>query len=103
MGGDRAPGVVVEGLQIAAERHPRARFLLVGDEAQLAPLLQRYRRAAGACTVRHTATVISNDMKPAAALRAPASCWSVTRPSSPRCCSAIAAPPVPAPCATPPR
>jgi glycerol-3-phosphate acyltransferase PlsX len=70
MGGDRAPGVVVEGLQIAAERHPRARFLLVGDEAQLAPLLQRYRRAAGACTVRHTATVISNDMKPAAALRA---------------------------------
>ena len=32
MGGDGAPAVVIEGLQIAAERHPAARFLLVGDE-----------------------------------------------------------------------
>ena len=39
MGGDHAPLMVVEGLEIAAERHPGARFLLVGDEAQLAPLL----------------------------------------------------------------
>ena len=41
MGGDHAPLMVVEGLEIAAERHPGARFLLVGDEAQLDPLLRR--------------------------------------------------------------
>ena len=69
MGGDGAPHMVVEGLEIAAERHPGARFLLVGDQTLLAPLLLRYRRAADACTVRHTADVIGNDMKPTAALR----------------------------------
>jgi phosphate acyltransferase len=69
MGGDHAPAMVVEGLQIAAERHPGARFLLVGDEAQLVPLLDRHRRAAAVCTVRHAPEVVGNDMKPTAALR----------------------------------
>jgi glycerol-3-phosphate acyltransferase PlsX len=70
MGGDRAPAVVIDGLEIAAERHPTARFLLVGDEAKIAPLLARHRRASAACTVRHAADTIGNDMKPTAALRA---------------------------------
>ena len=70
MGGDHAPAMVVAGLEIAAERHPGARFLLVGDEAQVAPLLARHRRAAAACTVRHAPDVIPNEMKPTAALRA---------------------------------
>ena len=70
MGGDRAPDIVVAGLNIAAERHPSARFLLVGDEPKLAPLLQRYKRAAAVCTVLHTADSISSEMKPTAALRA---------------------------------
>jgi phosphate acyltransferase len=69
MGGDLAPLMVVEGLQIAAERHPGARFLLVGDEAQLAPLLDRHRRAAAVCTLRHAPEVVGNDLKPTAALR----------------------------------
>ena len=69
MGGDHAPLMVVEGLQIAAERHPGARFLLAGDEAQLAPLLDRHRRAAAVCTLRHAPEVVGNDMKPTAALR----------------------------------
>ena len=69
MGGDHAPAAIVEGLSIAAERHPAARFLLIGDEARLAPLLRRHRRAAGACTVRHAPEVISSEMKPTAALR----------------------------------
>jgi glycerol-3-phosphate acyltransferase PlsX len=70
MGGDRAPAMVFAGLEIAAERHPNARFLLVGDEAQIAPLLARHRRVAAAGTIRHAAEVISDDMKPTAALRA---------------------------------
>jgi glycerol-3-phosphate acyltransferase PlsX len=69
MGGDHAPRVIVEGLQIAAERHPEARFLLVGDEAKLAPLLAVNKRARAACTVRHTPDAISSDCKPTAALR----------------------------------
>jgi len=70
MGGDAAPAMVVAGLTIAAERHPAARFLLVGDEAKLAPLLARHDRAARACTVRHAPEVVGNDMKPSAAVRA---------------------------------
>lgn len=69
MGGDRAPDVVVAGLAIAAERHPGARFLLVGDEPRLQPLLAQHKRAAAACTLRHTSEVIAGDLKPTAALR----------------------------------
>ena len=69
MGGDRAPEVVLDGLVIAAERHPAARFLLVGDEAKLSPLVAARKRLPGCCTVRHAATAIGSDMKPTAALR----------------------------------
>jgi glycerol-3-phosphate acyltransferase PlsX len=69
MGGDRAPDIVVEGLEIAAERHPGARFLLVGDRSRLEPLLARHRRAAAACAIRHAPDVIGNDIKPTTALR----------------------------------
>jgi phosphate acyltransferase len=69
MGGDGAPDIVVAGLELSAERHPAARFLLVGDEARLEPLLQRHRKAATVCTVRHATEVIGGDMKPTAALR----------------------------------
>jgi len=69
MGGDNAPDAIVAGLAIASERHPEARFLLVGDEALLTPLLARHKRAAGVCTVRHAPDVITSEMKPTAALR----------------------------------
>src|SRR3954447_17464722 len=69
MGGDHAPLMVIEGLEIAAERHPGAKFLLVGDEAQLKPLLEQHRRAAAASDIRHAPAVIGNDTKPTAALR----------------------------------
>ncbi len=69
MGGDNAPDMVVQGLEIAAERHPSARFLLVGNEPALTALLARNRRAQAACTVRHAPDVIGNEMKPTAALR----------------------------------
>jgi glycerol-3-phosphate acyltransferase PlsX len=68
MGGDRAPEVVIDGLAIAAERHPDARFLVVGDEARLAPLMAR-KQLATCCTLRHAPDVIGSDMKPTAALR----------------------------------
>ena len=69
MGGDQAPGMIVDGIAIAAERHPGTRFLLVGDEARLAPHLARCERAASVSTVRHAPEVIAGDLKPTAALR----------------------------------
>jgi glycerol-3-phosphate acyltransferase PlsX len=69
MGGDNAPLIVVDGIGLAAERHPSARFLLIGDEAQLGPLLASRKRVAHSCTVRHAPAVVSSDMKPTAALR----------------------------------
>ena len=69
MGGDAAPGSVVAGLDLAADRHPGSRMLLFGDQAVLAPLLTRFKRAASICTVRHSPDVISSDLKPTAALR----------------------------------
>lgn len=69
MGGDGAPEIVVDGLAIAAERHPSARILLIGDEARLAPLLARSKAARAICTIRHAPTAITNEMKGTAALR----------------------------------
>nr|WP_272877254.1 phosphate acyltransferase PlsX [Neoroseomonas eburnea] len=69
MGGDAAPDVVLDGLELAAERHPQARFLLVGDEALVAGGLARRKRAARVCSLRHAPERISGDLKPTAALR----------------------------------
>ena len=63
MGGDHAPESVLDGLELAAERHPQARFLLVGDEARLGALLARRPRAAKACSLRHAPESIPGDMK----------------------------------------
>ena len=69
MGGDGAPEVIIDGLALAAERHPKARFLLVGDEARLRPLIAGRKRIEAACTLRHATATISSEMKPTAALR----------------------------------
>jgi glycerol-3-phosphate acyltransferase PlsX len=69
MGGDAAPEVVIDGLELAAERHPQARFLLVGDEARVGGALALRKRATKVCSLRHAPEVISGDLKPTAALR----------------------------------
>src|SRR5437588_6265622 len=69
MGGDRAPAMVLRGANIALERHPEARFLLFGDEAQIAPVLAKLPRLQRAATVRHTQEKVLDDAKPSQALR----------------------------------
>ena len=69
MGGDRAPGMVLQGADLALERHPEARFLLVGDEGQISPLLVKLPRLAKAATVNHTAEAVLDDAKPSQVLR----------------------------------
>ena len=44
MGGDSAPEMVVEGTEIARSIHSDARFILFGDEGQIAPYLARFPR-----------------------------------------------------------
>jgi glycerol-3-phosphate acyltransferase PlsX len=69
MGGDRAPAMVLRGAEIALERHPDARFLLFGNESQIAPLLAKLPRLAAAATVYHTDEAVLDDAKPSQALR----------------------------------
>ncbi len=69
MGGDSAPNMVVEGVDIVAGRLDNVTFLLFGDEQQLVPLLERYPNAKRASSVHHTDQVIKSDDRPATALR----------------------------------
>ncbi len=69
MGGDRAPEIVIQGLEVTAERHPSARFLLFGDSSRLEPMVARNRRLAPVTTIRHAPESVPNEMKPTAALR----------------------------------
>ena len=69
MGGDDAPGVVIEGAALAHVRHPEIRFQLHGDEAVLSLVLAKHVELAAVCDIIHTDVVISPDMKPGQALR----------------------------------
>ncbi len=69
MGGDKAPGMVVDGAAAALERNPHVRFLFAGDEAKLKPLIEQHPGLATASTLRHTTEAITNDAKPSVALR----------------------------------
>jgi len=69
MGGDRAPDVVVEGAALAAEKYRDLTFLIYGPSHQIGPLLHQYPQLKDRCTLYHTDEVITNDVKPAQALR----------------------------------
>jgi glycerol-3-phosphate acyltransferase PlsX len=69
MGGDHAPGMVLKGAGIALERHPDARFLLFGNEAQIMPLLSKMPQLGKAATLHHTGEVVLGDARPSQALR----------------------------------
>ncbi len=69
MGGDNAPLVIVEGVNKALDRHPDVDFLLFGDEALLAEVVERFPRVKAVARIYHTAEMITNDQKPGTALR----------------------------------
>ncbi len=69
MGGDHGPSVVVPGAALALRERPGTRFLLVGDEAQIGPLLAREPALASASEVVHTTVAVRMDDKPSQALR----------------------------------
>ena len=69
MGGDLGPKVVIPGAALALERHPGTRFLIVGNEEQIAPLLREHPRLAEAAEIRHTTVAVAMDEKPSQAVR----------------------------------
>jgi len=69
MGGDRAPDIVVEGVDIAAQRLPDVKFILHGEEAKLNALLARYSAAKAASQVQGADKVIGMEVKASQALR----------------------------------
>ena len=70
MGGDKAPALVVDGADIAVERMPDLGLVLVGDEAQLRPLIEKSKRLKTAnYEIVHTDQKVASDEKPSIALR----------------------------------
>lgn len=69
MGGDDAPGIVIDGANLALTRFPQVDFLLFGPEPRLAPLVERAPKLKGRVRIVHTDVVVSGDAKPSLALR----------------------------------
>lgn len=69
MGGDGGPAAVLGGIERALKADRSLRFLLVGDEAVLRPLLDRANFPAGATELLHAPDAIHGDEKPSQALR----------------------------------
>lgn len=69
MGGDRGPDAVIPAAAMALEQKPDLRFLLVGDEGRIKPLLARHGKLAERCQIIHTADAVASHEKPSVALR----------------------------------
>ena len=69
MGGDRAPGMVLKGLNIARKRYPNVNYILFGDETKVVPGLKKFPKLIQKCEIRHTSQVVSSNDKPSTALR----------------------------------
>lgn len=69
MGGDHAPGVVVNGADIARERYPSASFLLFGDPARLKPLVDKRKGLSKVLEIVPAEDAVLADDKPTFALR----------------------------------
>jgi glycerol-3-phosphate acyltransferase PlsX len=69
MGGDHGAAVVVPGAERSLRRHPDIEFLLFGDRAVVAPLLDARPQLKAVSRVIHTDVAIKMDDKPSQALR----------------------------------
>lgn len=69
MGGDNAPGVIIQGLEIATQRYPFVQFLLYGNKETIEPLLVGKKALAGRITFISCKEVVTPETKPSAAVR----------------------------------
>ncbi len=69
MGGDHAPDIVVEGVDIFARSHPDVRFLVHGDASRLAALMDKHPTAKAASEIVPAEKMIGMEVKASQALR----------------------------------
>lgn len=69
MGGDSAPDIVVEGVDIAARERPGARYRIHGDAARISALLDRYPNAKAVSEVVAAEKAIGMEIKASQAMR----------------------------------
>jgi glycerol-3-phosphate acyltransferase PlsX len=69
MGGDHGASVVIPGAEISLKRHPETEFVVFGDRAAVAPLLDGHPRLKAAARLVHTEVAIKMDDRPSQALR----------------------------------
>src|SRR5437762_12297234 len=69
MGGDHGPAVVVAGAELALSRDPESEFLLFGDSALIAPLLEARPKLKARSRLVHTEVAVRMEDKPSQALR----------------------------------
>src|SRR3954466_1059352 len=69
MGGDHAPGPIVAGAVQAAAADPELRVVLVGDQAQVEPLLAGAEAVRDRLEVFHCTQVVGMDESPVVGLR----------------------------------
>ncbi|HWA00688.1 MAG TPA: phosphate acyltransferase PlsX [Caulobacterales bacterium] len=69
MGGDRAPDIVIEGVELIAKSRPDVTFLLHGDPSRLEALLSNAPAARAASRVFPAERAIGMEVKPSQALR----------------------------------
>lgn len=69
MGGDNAPGCVLEGAAQALVRHPGLNFLLFGNRPMLESVLKNMPALAAASVIVHADSVIAGNDKPSVAVR----------------------------------
>ena len=69
MGGDTGPVAMVAGMARARRKHPGICFEVFGDEALIAPELERYPGVKDAVNIHHTTDSIAASEKPSQAIR----------------------------------
>lgn len=69
MGGDHAPQSILDGAALAASRISTIRFLIVGDEAKVRPLVDAHPSLADKVEIIHTDVVVAPHDKPSTALK----------------------------------
>ena len=69
MGGDAAPDIVVEGIEIAARDRSDAHYLLHGAQARLRALLERHPGAKAVSEIVPAEKAIGMEVKPSQAMR----------------------------------
>lgn len=69
MGGDAAPGIVIEGANLAIQKGLDCYFHIYGDSALINPIVTSFSALKNKVTVYHTDQAVPNDMKPSVAIR----------------------------------